>query len=72
MNLGGGVGIWISKKTDFERVNSPFVDKIIESITIHLITLKSIVINIYCPFWAKGLCYKKLDADLKDTQMAIA
>ena len=41
MNIGGGVGIWISEKTDFERVESLFVDKIIESITINLLSLKN-------------------------------
>ena len=65
MNMGGGVGIWISEKTDFERINSPFVDKIIESLTIHLLTLKTIIINLYCPFGDKRECYTKLDSHLQ-------
>ena len=40
MNIGGGVGIWISEKTDFERVESPFVDKVI-CLTINLLTLEN-------------------------------
>ena len=64
MNLGGGVGIWISDKTDFEQINSPFVDKIIESITINLLSLKTIIINLYCPFGDKRECYAKLDSCL--------
>ena len=65
MNLGGGVGIWISEKTDFEQINSPFVDKIIESLTINLLSLKTIIINLYCPFGDKKECYAKLDSHLQ-------
>ena len=46
------------KKTDFERVNSPFVDKIIESITIHLISLKSVIIIIVVPSETKDYATK--------------
>ena len=36
INLGGGVGIWVQSNLDFQIINSPFLDKIIECQTIEL------------------------------------
>ena len=36
MNLGGGIGIWVQSNLDFNIINSPFIDKIIECQTIEL------------------------------------
>jgi exonuclease III len=49
-NAGGGVGIWIRKDLDFEIIKSPFIEKEIETITVHIPTLDIILINVYRPF----------------------
>ena len=50
MNLGGGVGIWVQSNLDYNIINSPFLDKIIECQTIEIPKQKIAIINIYCPF----------------------
>ena len=53
MNLGGGVGIWITKNLDFEEIKSPFKSKQIETACIALPEKKLIVLNVYRPFGEK-------------------
>ena len=50
MNLGGGIGFWIRDNIEFEHINSPFIAKQIETATIKLPKLNSIIINVYRPF----------------------
>ena len=50
MNLGGGVGIWVRDSIEYQEMSSPFTSKQIESATIKLPKLNSIIINIYRPF----------------------
>jgi exonuclease III len=49
-NAGGGVGMWIRKDLDFEVITSPFTEKEIETLTIHIPTLYILLINVYRPF----------------------
>jgi len=53
MNLGGGVATIISDKLKYELLESPFEDKIIETLTIRVPAIKAIIINVYCPFGDK-------------------
>ena len=50
MNAGGGVGIWVKDKTEFENLDSPFTEKQIETQTILLSDLNLIIVNVYRPF----------------------
>ena len=49
MNLGG-VGIWVRDNLEYTEMSSPFTSKQIESATIKLPKLNTIIINIYRPF----------------------
>ena len=64
MNLGGGIGVWVQSNLDFNIINSPFIDKIIECHTIELPKQKIAIINIYCPFMDTEKCLEKLDNDI--------
>ena len=50
MNLGGGVGIWVRDNIEYQEMSSPFTSKQIESATIKLPKLNTIIMNIYRPF----------------------
>lgn len=50
MNKGGGCGYWVANTIDYQMVNSPFIDKIIETQAIILPSHRLIAINVYCPF----------------------
>ena len=50
MNLGGGVATWVRDDIDFEVWKSPFIEKIIETQTLHLPELNIIIVNVYRPF----------------------
>jgi hypothetical protein len=49
-NAGGGVGVWIRKDIDYAVISSPFTEKQIETIAIHLTHLQILVFNVYRPF----------------------
>ena len=53
MNAGGGVGIWVRDDIDYENINSPFKEKIIETQTICMPDLEILLINVYRPFLDK-------------------
>jgi hypothetical protein len=44
------VGTWIRNDTDYEVIASPFQEKQIETLTIHLTHLHILVLNVYRPF----------------------
>jgi hypothetical protein len=61
MNSGGGVGIWVRADLDFVEQNSPFIEKVIESQTIHVPRLNLILINVYRPFLNMALFLEKIN-----------
>ena len=65
MNAGGGVGIWVKDDTDFEVIDSPFIEKLIETQTILLPDLNICIVNVYRPFGDKDLFTKKLAAHIE-------
>ena len=60
MNAGGGVGLWVLANIDYEVIESPFVEKLIETQTIILPDLNICIINVYRPFGEKDLFTNKL------------
>jgi len=44
------VGVWIRKDIDYAVISSPFTEKQIETIAIHLTHLQILVFNVYRPF----------------------
>ena len=65
MNAGGGVGIWVKDDTDFEVIDSPFIEKLIETQTILLPDLNICIVNVYRPFGDKDMFTKKLAAHIE-------
>ena len=64
MNLGGGIGIWVQSNLDYNIINSPYMDKVIECQTIEIPKQRIAIINIYCPFLDTEKCLEKLDNHL--------
>ena len=60
MNAGGGVGVWVRNGTDFEVIDSPFIEKLIETQTILLPDLNLCIINVYRPFGDKDMFINKI------------
>jgi len=64
MNLGGGVGTWVREDLDYEMMQSPFIEKTIETQTILLTDKNLIIINVYRPFGDLELFFEHIFAHL--------
>ena len=50
MNAGGGVAFWIRKDISFTTVNSPFIEKEIETLATRIPSMNLLIINVYRGF----------------------
>jgi hypothetical protein len=66
MNLGGGVAIWVSENMRYESLSSPVIDKTIETQTILIPSIGTLLLNCYCPFGDKGTFIQMFTKHIKD------
>ena len=66
LHAGGGVAIWPRHGTSYQVLKSPFIPKVIESITLCCSKPNIIIINVYCPFEDKQNFVIELDKHIKD------
>ena len=69
MNLGGGVGVWVSNGIDFDVIKSPFKPKVIETCTILVPTKRLIIMNVYRPFGDKDIFYDDINLHIKNLKV---
>ena len=61
MNLGGGVGLWVSKSLDFETIKVPWHERVCEMQAINIPGKNLIIVNVYRPFGDINIFFELLE-----------